>query len=286
MAGARIFLDAGDHQSFVDRLARVLVDGGAPCFAWALIPNHAHLVLRSDCGNLSRLMRRLNTGHALWFNRRWNRRGYLFQGRFGSRLVENDADLMGLVRYVNGNPLAGGLVPSLDALAHFPWSGHGGLLGARSALPFEATSQTLALFDPDAARARQRLIEWMALPGESDPGPVPLASTPALPAGPEPASIGPDACDGMGLEGLLAAVCTHYRLTPEQLRSRRRLPEISRARAVFAFWGVVQLGLMGRSIAPVLAVTGAAVSAALERGRRFAVEDGFRDAVSRTRGPG
>lgn len=284
--GARIFLDAVDHQAFVDRLARVLVDGGAPCFAWALMPNHAHLVLRSDCGNLSRLMRRLNTGHALWFNRRWNRRGYLFQGRFRSRLVENDADLMGLVRYVNRNPLEGGLVSSLDALARFPWSGHGGLVGARSPLPFEAISQTLALFDPDAARARQRLIEWMALLEGNDPGPhLPLASTPALPPGPRTASIHLDACDGMGLEGLLTAVCAHYRLTPEQLRSRRRLPEISRARAVFAFWGVVQLGLMGRSIAPVLAVTGAAVSAALERGRRFALEDGFGDTVSRIRGP-
>jgi len=281
--GARIFLDTGDHQSYVDRLARVLVDGGAPCFAWALMPNHVHLVLRSDSGNLSRLMRQLNTGHALWFNRRWNRRGYLFQGRFRSRLVESDADLMGLVRYVNGNPLEGGLVSSLDALARFPWSGHGSLVGARSPLPFESVADTLALFDPESARARRRLLEWMA---GDDPGAPPRLTAACDPAQrPAPIPIPADACDGMGLEGLAAAVCVHYRLTLEQLRSRRRQPDIVRARAVLAYWGVVQLGLMGRSLAPVLGVGPTAVSAALDRGRRFALEDGFADTVSRGRGP-
>jgi REP element-mobilizing transposase RayT len=281
--GERIFLDGADRQSFVDRLARVLVEGGAPCFSWALMPNHAHVVLRSDCGNLSRLMRRLNTGHALWFNRRWNRRGYLFQGRFRSRLVEDDADLVGLVRYVNGNPLEGGLVSSLAALANYPWSGHGALLGARSPLPFEAVGDTLALFDSDPERARQRLLAWMALRSSGEPTRLPLA---AAPAGPRQPTAWPafGACDGIGLEGLLTALCGHYRVTQEQLRSRRRQPQILRARAVFAYWGVVQLGLMGRALAPILGVGPSAVSTALERGRCFALEDGFEAAMSRRRG--
>jgi REP element-mobilizing transposase RayT len=280
--GARIFLDARDRQSFVDRLGRVLQEGGARCFAWALMPNHAHAVVRSDAGNLSRLMRRLNTGHALWFNRRWNRRGYLFQGRFRSRLVENDADLMGLVRYVNANPVEGGLVHSLDELARHPWSGHGSLVGARTPLPFEAVAETLALFDPDPTRARQRLLEWMALHRRDEPA-QPMPTAPTAPQG-VPASARPDTCDGLGLEGLLDAVCSHYRLTPEQLRSRRRQPEILRARAAFAYWGVVRLGLMGRSLAPLLGVTPAAVSASLERGRHFAAEDGFCGTIGRGRG--
>jgi REP element-mobilizing transposase RayT len=279
--GTRIFLDTHDRQSFVDRMTRVLVEGGAPCFAWALMPNHAHAVVRSDAGNLSRLMRRLNTGHALRFNRRWNRRGYLFQGRFRSRLVENDADLMGLVRYVNANPLEAGLVASLDALAFYPWSGHAALVGTRSPLPFETIADTLSLFDADPDRARQRLLEWMALRGGQEPALAPPGAAPRAPLHVKPASLLADACDRAGLEELLCAVCAHYRLTPEQLRSRRRQQEIIRARAVLCYWGAVRLGLMGRSLAAVLSVTPAAVSAALERGRRFALEDGFGGAPSR-----
>ena len=276
--GARIFFDARDRQSFVDRMSRVLVDGGASCFAWALMPNHAHAVVRSDAGNLSRLMRRLNTGHALWFNRRWSRRGYLFQGRFRSRLVEDDADLVGLVRYVNGNPLEGGLVPSLDELARHPWSGHSALLGTREPLPFEAVSDTLALFDSDPGRARQRLLEWMALRSGGHPPAAPAEGPRVAPTRRTPPR--PDVEDAVGLEGLLRAVCRHYGLAPQQLRSRRRQPDIVRGRAVLAYWGVVRMGLMGRALAPVLGVTPAAVSAALERGRIFATRDGFSVAPS------
>jgi hypothetical protein len=84
-----------------------------------------------------------------------------------------------------------------------------------------------------------------------------------------------DPSDVLGVHGLVAAVCMHYGLTHEQLRSRRRAAGIVRARAVLCYWGVVRLGLLGRSIAEVLDITRGGVSAALERGRRIAIEDGF-----------
>jgi REP element-mobilizing transposase RayT len=272
--GARVFRDAADRSSFVDRLARVLVEGGAPCLAWALMPNHVHLVVRSDVGSLSRVMRRLNTGHALWFNRRWNRRGYLFQGRFRSEIVDSDSYLRRVIRYVNRNPLEGGLVASLEELASFPWGGHAGLIGARDPQPFEAVAETLAFFDPEAARARERLLEWMALPDGGGAIRVLAAAVPGELDRPLGTTL-TEVSDVLGVDELVTAICAHYRLTREELRSRRRSRLILRARAVLAYWGVMRLGLLGRSVAAVLGITRGGVSAALERGRRMALEDGF-----------
>jgi len=268
--GAAIFLDGDDYQDFVDRLSRLLPECGARCFAWALMSNHAHLVLQTDAGALSRVMRRLNTGYAVRFNRGKGRRGYVFMDRFRSRLVEGDADLIGLIRYVHLNPIGAGLVSSLDALAEYPWSGHGALTGARDALGFEAVEQTLSLFDENPGRARTELLAWMARDSEPAPSQAAPRDLPP-PAGPERHR------EPHGdFAELLRAACAHYSLAPEELGSGLKKPRIARARSVVAYIAVVELGEGGRAVAHALGVSRAAISAALDRGRRAVVEDGFR----------
>src|SRR5512134_2440276 len=115
----RIFADDSDHEDFLRRLSDLAPALGFRCFAWALMPNHVHLVLRSGQARISQLMARLGTGYARYFNERHARVGHLFQNRFRSRRVLDDADLMGLTLYVTRNPLAGGLVADLHALEQF-----------------------------------------------------------------------------------------------------------------------------------------------------------------------
>lgn len=172
--GAPIFREVEDRQDFVDRACRIFPECGASCFGWVVMSNHAHLVVQTAAGMLSRVMQRLNTGVAVRFNRLRERRGYLFMDRFRSRIVESDADLIGLIRYVHANPLEAGLVPSLEALAAYPWSGHGALVGARDPLPFEAVSAALSLFDADPERARTELLAWMARDPEPPAPEAPL----------------------------------------------------------------------------------------------------------------
>jgi REP element-mobilizing transposase RayT len=268
--GAAIFREVDDYQDFVDRLSRLLPECGARCFAWALLSNHVHLVLQTDTGALSRVLRRLNTGYAVRFNRRQGRRGYVFMDRFRSRIVENDADLMGLIRYVHRNPLEAGLVDSLDALAAFPWSGHGALVGARGGLAFEAVERTLSLFDEDPRRARAELLAWMARAEEPAPS---FAAPRELP----PAVRPERRRDARGdIVALLRAACEHYALAPEQLASGLKKPRIARARAVVAYVAVVELGQRGNAVARALGVSRTTICAALDRGRRAALEDGFR----------
>jgi len=274
--GAPIFGEADDRQDFVDRICRIFPECGASCFAWVVMSNHAHLVVQTAAGTLSRVMQRLNTGVAVRFNRLRERRGYLFMDRFRSRIVESDADLTGLIRYVHANPLEAGLVPGLGALPRYPWCGHGALIGAREPLPFEAVSAALSLFDDDPARARVELLAWMARDAEP---PTPEASRPPPPSAAPPPRSAPRG----DLAELLRAASARYGLTPEELGSGRKVPRIVRARSVVAYVAVLELGEPGRVVARALGVSQPAISAALERGRRAAREDGFWVSDSSTR---
>ena len=86
----RIFDDDGDRGNFVSRLATVAVETDTRIYAWALLPNHAHALVRSGPLGLSKYMRRLLTGHAVYYNRMHERTGYLFQNRYKSLLRQEE----------------------------------------------------------------------------------------------------------------------------------------------------------------------------------------------------
>ena len=106
-----IVRDDTDRDAFVTRLGDLAQGSGTAIYAWALLPNHAHLLLRSGPRGLSRFMRRLLTGYAINFNRRHKRVGYLFQNRYKSIVCEEDAYFRELVRYIH-------LLPSSEYRLH------------------------------------------------------------------------------------------------------------------------------------------------------------------------
>jgi REP element-mobilizing transposase RayT len=148
-----IFRDDCDRSSFRDRLGSLLLETGSACFAWALMSNHVHLLLRPGPSGLATFMRRLLTGHAIVFNRRHQRAGHLFQNRYHSILCDADPYLLALVRYIHLNPLKAGMIDSLSALDTYPWCGHAVLMG--NAEPAgQAVDELLALFADTAPTAR------------------------------------------------------------------------------------------------------------------------------------
>jgi len=126
-----IFKDNKDRQSFLERLAVILEETQTQCYAWALIPNHFHLLLRTGPTPLSIVMRRLMTGYAVTFNKRHKRSGHLFQNRYKSVVCEEDPYLLELIRYIHLNPLRAGLVKDLKELDKYRWTGHSVILGRR-----------------------------------------------------------------------------------------------------------------------------------------------------------
>ena len=121
----KIFRNDTDRDKFLERLGAILSETETPCFAWALIPNHFHLLLRTGGTSVSAVMRRLLTGYAIYFNRRYHRSGHLFQNRYKSILCQEDAYLLELVRYIHLNPLRARQVADYDELENYPFCGHG-----------------------------------------------------------------------------------------------------------------------------------------------------------------
>ncbi len=97
----KIFEDNADRQRFIQRLGDILSESQTPCYAWALIPNHFHLLLKTGHTPIATLMRRLLTGYAVTFNHRHRRWGHLFQNRYKSILCQEENYLLELVRYIH-----------------------------------------------------------------------------------------------------------------------------------------------------------------------------------------
>ncbi len=156
--GQAIFLDNRDFEKFLAVLVEAKRRMLCRVFAYCLMTNHFHLVLRLDRCSVSTTMQYLLTRYASWFNFRRRRTGHLFQGRFKSMLCARDAYLLELLRYVHLNPVRAGLVSRPEL---WPWSGHRELLGLTHGEIADAAFP-LSLFDRagDSARdAYRRFID-------------------------------------------------------------------------------------------------------------------------------
>jgi len=116
-----IYADDEDRQRFLGLLGREVEQQGWRCYAYCLMNNHYHLLIETPEANLVAGMRRLNGAYTQGFNRRHQRVGHLFQGRYKSIVVERDSYLKELCRYIVLNPVRAGLV---EAPQEWRWSSY------------------------------------------------------------------------------------------------------------------------------------------------------------------
>ena len=150
-----IFQDYVDRNNFTDRLGSILEDTGTRCLAWALLPNHFHLLLKTGLVPIATVMRRLLTGHAVTFNIRHHRHGHLFQNRYKSILCQEDLYLKELVRYIHLNPLRAKIVSDIKQLDGYPFCGHSALTG-RFKRSWQDVDVVLTYFGDKYAHAKKR----------------------------------------------------------------------------------------------------------------------------------
>jgi putative transposase len=143
--GINIFRNKKDREDFLERLADLCQADALRVYAWALMGNHVHLLLRTGNQPLSTSMRKLLTGYVVNYNRRHRRYGHLFQNRYKSILCEDDPYLLELTRYIHLNPLRAGTVKSLKELQGYHWCGHSALMG-RLKREWQDTDTVLAYF--------------------------------------------------------------------------------------------------------------------------------------------
>ncbi len=121
--GIYLFVDDPDRAYFVPLLRSSIDRFRWICHAWCLMGTHYHLVVEAPTEQLSRGMHRLNTLYAMYFNDRHGRRGRLFENRFASWLIRDEAHLQAACWYVLHNPVAAGLCRSAE---EWSWGGLGG----------------------------------------------------------------------------------------------------------------------------------------------------------------
>jgi len=156
-----IFRDEQDRADFLARLEANLEESQTPCFAWALLPNHIHLLLRTGATPISTLMRRVLTGYAVVYNQRHRRQGHLFQNRFKSILCQGEHYLLEVVRYIHLNPLRAGIVRDLKSLDKYPYCGHSRIMG-RIKSRWQDTGYILRLLGDRISKARRLYSQFVS----------------------------------------------------------------------------------------------------------------------------
>lgn len=127
---ANIFLSPNDYERFFKRTKEYKAEFKVIILSYCLMPNHFHFLLRQDSdASLSSFMLKLGTSYAKYFNIKYEQVGSLFQGRFKAKLVEKDAYLLQLSRYIHRNPVE--ILPSTPGveLADYKWSSYPAYLG-------------------------------------------------------------------------------------------------------------------------------------------------------------
>ena len=146
-----IFRDDRDRQRFCDRLGDCVEAHEVRLYMFCLMANHIHLMLDTPAGNLSQFMHRLQTAYSVYFNRRHQRSGHLFQGRYGARVVRGDGYILRLSRYIHLNPVfttAARKLPlrdRIDRLRRYRWSSYRGYIGRGARLGFVDYAPMLAM---------------------------------------------------------------------------------------------------------------------------------------------
>lgn len=131
--GEVIFQNDSDRYKFYEILGNIEKRYGIIIYAFVLMPNHYHILLETPRANLSRAIQRLNGDYALYFSNRYKTPGHLFQGRFKAMIVERDAYLLELSRYIHLNPLRAGITKSSSK---YKWSSFSAYISGNSQLPF------------------------------------------------------------------------------------------------------------------------------------------------------
>ena len=163
-----IFRDDADREHFLRVLGESVGQFEVRLYLFCLMANHIHLVVETPRANLGRFMHRLQTAYTIHFNLRHCRSGHLMQGRYGAKLVEKDAYLLRLSRYVHLNPVFTAAARSrpvserITMLGRYPWSSYRGYVGAARPLDYVDYGPIRAMIEQSPSvqpRAYRRFVE-------------------------------------------------------------------------------------------------------------------------------
>lgn len=152
-----IFSDEVDYRRFLELLEVMAERFDLEVWSYVLMGNHYHLLVKTRKENLSEAIQWLGVSYASHFNRRYERSGHLFQGRFKSFVIEEEEYLRQLILYLHRNPLRAGIV---TRLVDYPWSSYRCLAYGRSCYAWLQREAVLRLFEGKEERLRKAIQEY------------------------------------------------------------------------------------------------------------------------------
>jgi REP-associated tyrosine transposase len=306
----RIFTDGVDRNNFLNRLENILTETQTACFSWALLPNHAHLLLRTGTTSISTVMRRLLTGYAVSYNFRHRRHGHLFQNRYKSILCQEDSYLLELVRYIHLNPLRAGIVKDLRGLNSYPYCGHSCILG-KTTNTWQDKDYILKLFASNKAvaiRSYREFIKkgieqgkrsdlvggglirsaggWSAIKALRRIGAYQKGDERILGDSDFVKKVLAQAkenferkyhlkSNGFNFEKVLGRVAELLDLKPEQVLAVGKYKKTVAARSLLCFWATSELGISQNELGQKLKISQPAVSLSVKRGEQLAIHHNY-----------
>lgn len=300
-----IFKDSADRREFLSRLGISLAKNNSKCFAWALMPNHIHLMIKTGAGSLSDVMRGLLTGYAIYFNKKYKRHGYLYQNRYKSILCQEDEYFQELVRYIHLNPVRAKIAKGIKELDGFLWCGHAAIIG-RHKNKWQDTDEVLMYFGKKRYEAIRRYREFI----EDGIGKAPVVDFSGggltRSAGgllelisqrnrkkyysyDEQILGGSEFVDkmleeaeekigqrellqgqGCNLEKIAERACGIFDISVSDLKKKGRANAVSKAKMLFCYWGHSEFGINGKQIGDYLGISIPAVCRNIAKGARLA----------------
>ena len=306
----KIFEDDNDRYQFIKRLGHILTEAETPIYAWALIPNHVHLLLKTGLTPIATIMRRLLTGYAVYFNRRYRRYGHLFQNRYKSILCQEEPYFRELVRYIHLNPLRAKLVENIKALDKYPYSGHSAVVGGVKR-DWQQVNYMLGFFGKkksDARKAYRDFVEqgvkqghrselvggglirsvggWAALRDIRDEAVRVKGDERILGDSDFVEAVLKEAdeqlerryrlkAEGFDLEQVAERVAAVMNIPLEIVWEKSRRPMVVEARDLLCYWASKELMMSKTDLAKRLNLTQPAVSIAVRRGEKIARESQY-----------
>ena len=158
-----IFHENIDKGYFIKLIKECSLSKGFEVFAYVLMNNHYHIVLKILDKELQEVMHWINNKYSKFFNIKYERVGHVFQGRYKSIPVQDERYLLNLIRYVHQNPVRAGIVENVGA---YKWSSDS--YYRKSKAGFVKIHKVLAALDPDIRVATKKYIKLLGEPEETD----------------------------------------------------------------------------------------------------------------------
>jgi putative transposase len=294
-----LFKDDDDRSFFLRIFANSVSKAEYRCYAWTLLNNHYHLIVRTSSLDMWHLMKPLNTHYAAYHKKRYGRMGPLFQDRYKSSVTQDQNYIQELVRYVHLNPVRAGICKDLNALAAYPWSGHGALMG-RFCHTFQDTQAVLCRFGESIEQSRERYRAFLQEGIEKDLSEDVLVrlvrnSNAGVASGrsagcwvigdrsfvnktitqgnAERLRVSRFEQEGRNLDSLAEKVASRRGVCVDSIRNRSRGGRASEARKVFAYTAVKEYHTPSRVVANYCDVGQAAISALAKAGREIVFKE-------------